>query len=348
MIDGLCSDVDLSHLNTLAIPSRARFYFKCLSKNDLQLAIFWAQQHSHPLFILGGGSNVLLDEYIDGLVVQPAMNGKTIVQKNNRQHVLAMAGENWHDFVQWCVEQQWFGLENLALIPGLVGAAPIQNIGAYGVEVAEWIHAVHCIDIRDGSEKVFSQEACAFSYRDSVFKQAMGKFYVVVAVEFALSKVFEPRLTYPALNNYFTNQVAKNSASCTAQSVLDAVVAIRREKLPLPENLPNAGSFFKNPVLDVPAFMKIQAQYPQIVSFDTTEGKKKIAAAWLIDQAGWKERALDGVHVHHRQALVLVNPKRKTLGAVMALAKAIQLDVESRFGIRLEIEPQRLRPLYVG
>ena len=349
-------NVDLSSLNTLAAPSSAAYFSECEKPEQLTLIVDWAAQNSLPIVVLGGGSNMLFPETVDGLVVHVNIRGKQQLdcQQNDIDSsssasapsviVSAGAGENWHDFVQWTLGQGFCGLENLSLIPGSVGAAPVQNIGAYGVEVAQIIHSVVCFDCTIKKIVKFTAKQCDFGYRDSLFKRAGNERYIICNVQFRLNTQSKLNIGYPALSQYF-ERLGRATGSLTAGDVAEAVIDIRLSKLPNPDVLPNAGSFFKNPIVEDEEFSTLQSQFPEIPSFAYGVGKKKIPAAWLIDSLGWKGKSLAEVAVHSEHALVIVNPNKKPLSHVLKLASEIQSQVASRFGIELEIEPQQPRPI---
>ena len=331
----------MSESNTLATPSRADYFCFCSSIDDVREALSWAKKNDQPAHILGGGSNTLLNERVEGLVIKPDFSGWQLDSEDGNTVILRVgAGENWHQFVRMCVNEGWSGLENLAFIPGTVGAAPIQNIGAYGVEVASLITRVDTLNLRTGKLQQFNNSACNFTYRDSVFKHPEANCHLVYQVYFRLQKRFQALLDYPALRDAFEGRVPE-----TAMEVADKVEQVRRRKLPDPNAIPNAGSFFKNPIVPLATFGKLLETYPDMVAYPFGDAHKKIAAAWLIDRCGWKQRSLDGVSVHSEQALVVVNPERQPLETVMRFAEAISADVYSRFGVKLELEPQGLQPI---
>jgi UDP-N-acetylmuramate dehydrogenase len=250
--------------------------------------------------------------------------------------VRAAAGEHWHDFVQWTLAQGLGGLENLALIPGTVGAAPIQNIGAYGTEIKDVFHALTVFDPATGALRTMDAAACRFAYRDSVFKHAEGTGLVIVEVTFALPRVWRPNLRYAELAQALADA---GLAAPSAQQVSDTVVAIRRRKLPDPALIGNAGSFFKNPVVSAAQCAQLLAAYPGLVHHAQPDGTAKLAAGWLIDQCGWKGRSMGAAGVYPKQALVLVNNGGATGAEVVQLAQAIQADVAARYGVALDTEP---------
>jgi UDP-N-acetylmuramate dehydrogenase len=247
------------------------------------------------------------------------------------------AGENWHQLVVFSLDNALYGLENLSLIPGSVGAAPIQNIGAYGVEIKELVAELSALNIRSGLSVTFTNESCQFGYRDSIFKQSLKDQYVITSVTFRLRKQPHLNLTYPALRAALANTL---EADITPQQVSAAVIDIRQTKLPDPAVIPNVGSFFKNPVISQQQFDALKAENPTIVSYPSAANQVKLAAGWLIDQAGWKGREVGGAAVHEQQALVLTNPRKSSGQAVLALADLIKQSVFEQFGVMLEMEPR--------
>ena len=328
---------DLQPLNTLAVSSVAEYFIRIESLDSLAAAVAWAQEKQLTAHILSGGSNVLLAPFISGLVIQVGLRGVTVARDEAQKfaQVTLGAGENWHEMVTYCVEQGLYGLENLALIPGFVGAAPVQNIGAYGVELDQVLDSVTAWDLADQRVVTLNKDECAFGYRDSVFKTPFGKRYVITSVTLCLSLIDTPSFDYPALQ-----QVLKNVLHPTAKDVYDAVIAVRSSKLPDPSQIPNVGSFFKNPVVSQGLYQRLLQRYPDMPAYKIDSQHVKIPAAWLIDQAGWKGKTHDGITMHAQQALVLTNPLSLSLETVMACAHAVQKDVAVKFEIGLEIEPQ--------
>lgn len=325
-------NASLKSLNTLALNSTAKYLATVDSEQDLQAVLNSVTAKRLPLFILSGGSNVLLSEYIDALVIHPVLKGIRIVQETD-QHVLVevMAGEEWHPFVQHCIQQGWYGLENLSLIPGYVGAAPIQNIGAYGVEVGEYIDSIRAWHIAGQCWQTLMPAQCRFAYRDSVFKQQAGE-WVISRVTFRLRKQPKLLLSYGDVQQ----QAGRHP---TARSVANAIISIRQSKLPEPKKIANVGSFFKNPTISATQFTGLKQQYPQLNGYPQGPDLVKVAAGWLIEQAGWKGRRIGNVGMYERQALVLVNHASASLADVQTLSAAVQHDVQARFGIQLEAEP---------
>jgi UDP-N-acetylmuramate dehydrogenase len=326
--------VSLQPYNTLAVPAVAAYLTRCTSLNQLLSSLDFATENDLQTLILGEGSNTVFSKDFDGLVILNRLTGIELVSQNSDSFLVKVAaGENWHELVRYSLEQGWFGLQNLALIPGLVGAAPIQNNGASGVEVKDTIETVEIVDIASREIKTMSAADCQFAYRDSVFKRGLADKCVIISVTFRLSKLASLNLSYPALVARFNGQPSPND-------VFNAVCQIRASKLPMPDDIPNAGSFFKNPVVDRDQLAQLQADFPALVAYALEEGGAKLAAGWLIEQLGWKEKSVDAVYVHRDQALVIVNPNLKHGDSVLRLASAIQADVQTTFGIALEIEPR--------
>ncbi|GHU28871.1 UDP-N-acetylenolpyruvoylglucosamine reductase [Betaproteobacteria bacterium] len=323
------------------MPGRAKLYVRITSVNQLDAII---GKHARR-FVLGGGSNLVLTENFDGLILHMAIPGRALVSEDAEAwYVRAGAGENWHDFVQWTLAQGWPGLENLSLIPGTVGAAPIQNVGAYGLEVGNCFHALSAVDMLTGRQECFDCATCRFGYRDSVFKQEgwhlTGRF-VITNVTFRLPKQWRPLAHYGDIAGELAAQEIGNP---DARQIADAVIAVRQRKLPDPARLPNAGSFFQNPVVDAQTANRLLARHPDLTHYPQADGRRvKLAAAWLIEQAGWKGRDLGPVGMYEKQALVLVNRGGATGGDVIALMHAVQHDVFEKFGVELMPEPVFLK-----
>ncbi|MBA5636155.1 UDP-N-acetylmuramate dehydrogenase [Duganella sp. LX20W] len=327
----------LQSLNTFRIAARAQAYLRVESLAQLRAALADPDVAALPRLVLGGGSNVLLTGDVAGLVLHIALAGREVLAGDaDHHHVKAAAGENWHDFVQWTLAQGMGGLENLSLIPGTVGAAPIQNIGAYGAETKDLFHSLTVFDPATGQTRTMDAAACRFGYRDSIFKHAAGQGLIIVDVTFALPRAWQPNLRYAELAQAVAEQ---GLAAPTARQVADTVIAIRRRKLPDPAEIGNAGSFFKNPVVDAAQCADLLARFPTLVHHRQPDGSEKLAAGWLIDQCGWKGRSLGAAGVYAKQALVLVNHGGATGADVVRLAQAIQADVQARYGVRLEPEP---------
>jgi UDP-N-acetylmuramate dehydrogenase len=332
----IANDISLQQFNTFGIAARARRYLRV--EDPAQLAAVAADPvlAALPRLVLGGGSNLLITrDEVDLLVLHMALAGKEIVGETpDAILVRAQAGENWHAFVQWTIGQGLGGLENLSLIPGTVGASPIQNIGAYGAEVKDLFHSLTAFDFATGATRSMDAAASRFGYRDSVFKHEEGRQLAVLDVTFALPRDWRPNLRYAELA-----QAVEGLADATPRQVSEAVVAIRRRKLPDPAEIGNAGSFFKNPVVARAQCARLLEAWPNLVHHPQPDGSEKLAAGWLIDQCGWKGRSLGRAGVYPKQALVLVNNGGASGQEVLALARAIQADVQQRFGVLLEPEP---------
>jgi UDP-N-acetylmuramate dehydrogenase len=331
----LRENVSLAAFNSLALPGRAKRYLRVTAAD--RLAAFVGDQRR---FVLGGGSNLALIGDVDGLVLHVAIPGRALAGEDAEAwYVRAGAGENWHDFVQWTLAQGWPGLENLSLIPGTVGAAPIQNLGAYGLEVSERFHFLDAFDMRAGKAVLFDRADCRFGYRDSVFKQEgwhlSGRF-VITGITFRLPKNWRPLADYGELA---AELATRGVARADARQIADAVIALRRRKLPDPMRLPNAGSFFRNPRVDAETAGRLRAAHPALPCYPQPDGRVKLAAAWLIERAGWKGRDLGPVGMYKQQALVLVNRGGATGVDVLALMRAVQRDVREKFGVDLAPEP---------
>ena len=328
-------DVSLRARNTFGVEARANAYLPVSSVAMLRTVRDDAGLAAMPRFVLGGGSNLLLTRDLDALVLHMVNRGIAVIGEDpDHVFVCAQAGESWHALVQWTLAQGLGGLENLSLIPGSVGAAPIQNIGAYGGELADCFHALQAFDFDSGQVLTLTREACTFAYRDSIFKQALRDRVAIINITVALPKRWQANLRYVEL----ADALAPIS-NPSAIDISEAVMAIRRRKLPDPAVIGNAGSFFKNPLVSAAQRDALLLAYPQLVSYEQANGSVKLAAGWLIDQCGWKGRSLGAAGVHDRQALVLVNRGGATGEEMVQLAERIQTDVALRFGVNLEIEP---------
>lgn len=288
------------------------------------------------LLVLGGGSNLLLTQDFHGLVLKNEISRFSVLEENNEFVIVeAGAGETWHEFVMTCIEKGYAGVENLSLIPGSVGASPMQNIGAYGTEIKHVFHHLKAYHLATGEIHTFDNEACHFGYRESVFKNIYKGQYIILSVAFKLSKSPKINTTYGAIEEELKQQ---NITNPTIRDVSNAVIAIRRSKLPDPKVIGNAGSFFKNPVVDEEIVEKIKLEYPDVPNYPAEEGKRKLAAGWLIEKAGWKGKTFDTFGVHKLQALVLVNYGGSTGKQVFDLSSEIIADIELKFGVTLERE----------
>jgi UDP-N-acetylmuramate dehydrogenase len=335
----IIENVPLRAYNSFHMDVKSRYYAEVKSIEDVHEAIKsgkLAKLGENGHFILGGGSNILFTRDYDGLVLRVSNKG---IESHFEEHetvlVIASAGENWHGFVTWCVDHGYGGLENLSLIPGNVGSCPIQNIGAYGVEVKDCFHSLEAIDLETGEIRVFSKEECRFDYRDSIFKQELKGKYIIWTVTFKLNRNAQVQLEYGAIKQELSDLGIEYPG---ISDVSQAVINIRQSKLPDPEKLGNAGSFFKNPVVDFKFSEKLKESFPNLVSYPTNGDKVKLAAGWLIEQCGWKGYRDGYVGVHESQALVLVNYGNAKGSELLTLAHKIQNSVYERFGVKLEME----------
>ncbi|WP_394175723.1 UDP-N-acetylmuramate dehydrogenase [Thalassotalea litorea] len=316
----------LQSLSTFALPAFAHNLLHLQQAEQLTEIDFG---HLGEFYILGGGSNSIFLEDYAGTIIQPDFKGISISEQAKSWQLHIAAGENWHRLVCFCLENNMPGLENLALIPGNCGAAPIQNIGAYGVELANFCDYVDWFEIATGKIKRLHRSDCGFGYRDSIFKGALKGKGIITGIGLLLPKQWQPNLSYPGL---------RELDNPTPQQVFDTVVAIRQSKLPDPDDIPNVGSFFKNPVVEQSTFSGIKAAYPAIPAFEQTDGRIKLAAGWLIDQCGLKGTKIGGAAVHHRQALVLTNIDQCSGVDLISLAKLVQAKVKDKFAVDLEPE----------
>ena len=349
-------NVPLQPYNTFHIVAKAHTLVRLANVQALREVIADPALGGLPKFILGGGSNIVLTGDVKPVVLKIEIGGRKLVDETAKAFIVqAGAGENWHDFVAWTVAQGYFGLENLALIPGTVGGSPVQNIGAYGVELQDRFESLQAVDLVTGEESTLNAAQCGFGYRDSVFKHAAGAVTpgghgamglagraVITSVSFRLPKPWKPVLGYAEIDK---KVAATGITSPTAQQIFDWVCEVRRAKLPDPRVIGNVGSFFKNPTVTAEQCADIIAREPRIVHYHLADGSVKLAAGWLIDACGWRGKSVGQAGVYEKQALVLVNRGEQdklpgaTGGEVMTLAGAIQTSVYERFGIRLEAEP---------
>ncbi|NNE30268.1 MAG: UDP-N-acetylmuramate dehydrogenase [Saprospiraceae bacterium] len=323
-------DTSLKEYNTFGISAKAKAFFKLEKVEEYDPGFL---QDYDDLFILGGGSNIVLPDNFEGLVLKVEILGKKVLSETEEDVLIEVgAGENWHQFVLWTLEQGYFGLENLSLIPGTLGAAPIQNIGAYGVELSECLESVKGIFLVDGTPFSISKEECQFGYRDSIFKNAWKGRMLISHVCLRLSKTFVPKTNYGAIKDVLqTKEIDDPSAS----DISKAVISIRQSKLPDPKELGNAGSFFKNPIIPEEVFKGLQEKYPEIPYYPDKKDHVKIPAGWLIERSGWKGKKTGQVGMHEKQALVLVNYGEATSKEIAALSEKVQQSVFDQFGITL-------------
>ncbi|MCL6261310.1 UDP-N-acetylmuramate dehydrogenase [Aquiflexum sp. TKW24L] len=328
-------NISLLPFNTFGIDKNARFFAIAKTTEEVNQLLLKAKEMDLPLFILGGGSNILLTRNIEALVLKIEIKGFDLVGESDKDVLVKVgAGENWHDFVMHCIQNNYAGVENLSLIPGTVGASPMQNIGAYGVEIKEVFDHLEAIDRNTLKLRTFSSEECEFGYRESVFKHELKDRFVITHVVFRLSKTSHINAEYGAIRQTLAE---KGIQSPTIKDISDAVIEIRRSKLPDPAIIGNAGSFFKNPTVSVLSFEKIKSEFPNVPGFPNEDGIK-IPAAWLIEQAGWKGKRFGNIGVHQFQPLVLINYGGGDGIEIKDLSKKIQDSVQEKFHIILHPE----------
>lgn len=331
--------VSLKAYNSFAVEASARLFAEAHDDDQVRQALAYAAGQGLPVLLLGGGSNLLLTADVEALVLRMASRGIRVIQDDGERVLIeAEAGEPWHPFVQWTLQRGLVGLENLSLIPGTVGAAPMQNIGAYGVELKDVFAGLTALDRRSGELREFTLADCGFAYRDSLFKREAGR-WVILRVRFALSRTAPLHLDYGPVRQRLAEQ---GIDAPTAADVGRAICAIRSEKLPDPALLGNAGSFFKNPLVSAELAQRLRATHADLVAYPQADGLVKLAAGWLIERAGWKGFREGDAGVHRLQALVLVNYGQASGQQLLALAQRIQADIAQRFAVALEIEPNVL------
>ncbi|MBI5896248.1 MAG: UDP-N-acetylmuramate dehydrogenase [Desulfobacterales bacterium] len=331
------TNVNLKAYNTFGLPARAGTLIRIYNDADIDALLAHSVYGPAPKFVLGGGSNLVLSGAPQAMVLKVEIMGRRLLREEAGSWIVeAGAGEDWPDLVSWTLDQGWPGLENLALIPGTVGAGPVQNIGAYGVELQARFDSLDGVDLRDGRRFTLDAAACRFGYRDSIFKRELAGRCLITRVRLRLPKPWRPVLDYPDVRR---ECLAGASPQPDARRIFDVVCALRRAKLPDPKQLGSAGSFFKNPVVNRSQLEAIKASDPACVCYPLPDGQAKLSAGRLIEACGWKGRRMGRAAVYAKQALVLVNEGAATGQEVLALAAAIQDSVYDRFGIRLEIEP---------
>jgi len=329
-------DASLKPFNSFGVDVRARLFAEAHNDDEVREALQYCAERELPLLVIGGGSNVLLTQDVQALVLRMATRGIRVIEDSGQRVVVeAEAGEIWHAFVLWTLAQGFAGLENLSLIPGTVGAAPMQNIGAYGVEIKDVFAGLTALDRQTGQLRDFTLEECNFGYRDSVFKQHPGR-WLILRVRFALSRAARLHLEYGPVRQRLSEQGIHQP---TATDVSRAISSIRSEKLPDPAVLGNAGSFFKNPVVSSALAAELKLTHPNLVGYPQADGQVKLAAGWLIETAGWKGFREEDAGVHRLQSLVLVNYGAATGLQLLSLAQRIQEDIARRFNVQLEMEP---------
>ena len=329
-------DFKLLNYNTFGVESNSKYYIEISSEEALRNVSKLNHFKKNPVLILGGGSNILFTKNFDGLVISNKIRGREIIFQNSDYVYLKVgAGENWHDLVMYCVDKGWGGIENLSLIPGNTGTAPMQNIGAYGVEIKETFLELEAFEIKTGKTIKFLKSDCNFGYRESIFKNEKKNQYVILNITLKLNKKPEINISYGDVIKILEDNNIKNP---TIKDVSNAIISIRKLKLPDPNKIGNCGSFFKNPIIEKNQLKIIQKKYPNIVYYKINESKVKIAAGWLIEKAGWKGKTFNNYGVHKNQALVLVNYGNAKGSEIYELSEKIIVDIYQKFQIFLERE----------
>ena len=329
-------NASLKPYNTFGLDVTAERLYHLESEMDVVEYLDDPKGYGSHTLLLGGGSNMLLAGNLKGSVARVAWTGRRVVEEGDGYVVVeAAAGEHWHEFVQWTVDQGWGGLQNLSLIPGLVGTAPVQNIGAYGVETKDSLHSLRWLRWEDGEVEEFSNADCGFSYRESVFKSVLRDQGIILSVQFKLTTRDHAFITH---YGSVAEELAAAGSEPSLRSIADAVMAIRRSKLPNPAELGNSGSFFKNPTVDTTTAQSLAAVHPSLPQYPQANGSVKLAAGWLIEQAGWKGKRVGNAGMHAKQALVLVNYGGATAAELVHVATQVQADVLVKFGVALEME----------
>jgi UDP-N-acetylmuramate dehydrogenase len=333
----ILKNISLKPYNTFGLEANSQTYVEVSNVAELLNVLAMPEVKKQKLLVLGGGSNILLTKDFEGLVIKNNISGKTIVSESKDDLLVSVgAGENWHEFVKYAIDNNWGGIENLSLIPGTVGAAPMQNIGAYGVEIKEVFHSLEAIEIASGEERTFKADECQFGYRESIFKKQVKGKYIITSVTLKLTKNNHMLNTSYGTIKDILMELGINEP--TIKDVSDAVVSIRQSKLPDPKVIGNAGSFFKNPTIDKIDFEGLKIEFPGLPGYVVSESEVKIPAAWLIEQCGWKGERRGNIGVHTKQALVLVNYGGGNGTEIKKLAEDIQNSVSEKFGIELSPE----------
>lgn len=331
----LQKNISLKHLNTFGVDVSCKLFCTVTSTKEIEKLLLSDEFTKNNVLILGGGSNLLFTKDFNGLIVKNAVKGFEILSETKDNKIIKVgAGENWHQFVMWSIENGLSGIENMALIPGNVGASPMQNIGAYGVEAKDVIDKVWAVEIENGKEIILSNKDCQFQYRNSIFKNDLKNKVIITHVSFNLSKTPKNNTEYGTI----TQEIKDLGVTVSTESICKAVINIRERKLPNPEEIGNSGSFFKNPIISTSKFKDLQELHPEIIGYKISETEIKVAAGWLIDKCGWKGHRKGDAGVHKNQALVLVNYGKATGEEIITLAKKIQKSVKDKFDI--DIHPE--------
>jgi UDP-N-acetylmuramate dehydrogenase len=332
----ILENFSLTPYNTFGIQAKARYFFEVKNIEELRTLITTSPYKDMPKLLLGGGSNLLFTQDFEGLVIKMSIKGVEVIREDD-EHVWlkAGAGEVWHEFVLHTIKAGYCGLENLSLIPGSVGAAPMQNIGAYGAEIKDFFDQLEAMEIANGNVKSFTHSECDFGYRHSVFKTSLKDQYIITSVTFKLSKNESFNISYGAIQQTLEEMGVQE---LSIKAISDAVIQIRQSKLPDPKMIGNAGSFFKNPYVSRHLYEKLKTQFPEMPAYELPDDRVKVPAGWLIEQCGWKGKVVGNTGVHSKQALVLVNHGNAKGLEVKELALNIQASVKEKFGIELSPE----------
>jgi len=326
----------IKHLNTFGVDVSAKYFVEIFSEDELRELISDTKLKYQKLLVLGGGSNILFTRDFDGLIIKISIPGINIIEENSESVLIeAGAGVEWNEFVKFCVDKNYGGIENLTLIPGTVGAAPMQNIGAYGQELADTFVSLDGLYIDSEKKKLFQKSECRFSYRTSIFKEELKNKFIIISVKLKLFKYPKQNISYKILNEYLA---AKQISNPTIRDISDAVAEIRSSKLPDPKMIGNAGSFFKNPVVQEIFFSKLSREYSDIVNFPSMSDNRKISAGWLIEKCGWKGKRIGNVGTSPDHALVVCNFGNASGAEILEFTMRIKEEVANKFGIKLEEE----------
>ena len=332
----LYKNYNLRNIHSFAVNVNSTHYYSCCDENELQKLLSSSKQLLQPILILGKGNNILFTKNFEGTIIHIQTKGiKKLKETAQKTYISAKAGVDWDDFVKYCILQNLYGAENLSYIPGTVGAAPVQNIGAYGSEVKDIISKVHTLETKTGNIKIFSNNECKFEYRNSIFKSELKEKFIITQVDFVLKKEAELNTKYGDIE-----EKAKQYSELNLKTVREIIINIRKNKLPEPEIIPNAGSFFKNPVVTKKHFLKLKSKFPELVSYKLRKGSVKLAAGQLIDLSGYKGYKTERAGVHSKQALVLINHNNATGKDIMSLAAEIQKKIKLTFEVELQPEVQ--------
>lgn len=327
-------NVNLKPFNTFGLDVTSRYFDSFSSVSELTEIL--AHQKDKNLFVLGGGSNILLINNFEGITLKNEITGIEVIEENTEEIIVEVgAGQVWHEFVLYAIKKSWGGVENLSLIPGSVGASPMQNIGAYGVEIKDVFESLEAVEISTGKRRTFSHKECQFGYRESIFKRTLKDQFIITSVRYRLQKHPKINTKYGAINQELAKRKIDHP---TIKDVSDAVISIRQSKLPDPKKIGNSGSFFKNPIISTKKFARLQKEFPALPSYPVNDQLVKVPAGWLIDKAGWKGKRFDNYGVHKNQSLVLVNYGGCNGNEIYALSEKIIADIEQVYGIRLERE----------